>query len=314
MTRAEQPVAEALRAAMARGDRMLARSRPVLAQMVVLHDHSLLAEDIVARVRAMLAALAAELLRRQAEAAGEKAREEFIAVHADELVERLAAQGELVAHLHALAHEWRLAVRLEAGQALDPVLSPLLQELVGHADADLASAAMACLAAQARFAQTQRRMELSLTELPADLFHEVLLAWRTFAGEPASAATAQADERLRQDYEEGAGRLALIARLVTSLDARLPDALQIERAGTALFLTALALRSGQSREQAALSSNPQLAARLVLGLRAAGLRPLNVETQALRIFPDIRLPFDLDSIGTREAAEWLAQGPGYGEG
>lgn len=309
MTRAEQPAAEALRGAMARGDLLAVRSRSVLSQLVVLKDHSLLAEDTIARVSGMLGSLSAELLRRQAEAAGKKTQGEFVALHSDLLVERLAGNGELLAHLQALALEWKLVGELEISLAMDPVVSPLLQGLVGHEDADIASAAMASIAAQARFAQSQRRMSLPLAELPADLFHSILLDWRSFVGEPGSDAVLQAEKRLRAEYDEAATRLSLLSRLTTLFVGASQSSLQIEQAGVALFLSVLSARSGQSREQAALSTNRQLVARLILGLRAAGLRPAEVEEQTLRIFPEVRLPPDLDSIGTREAAEWLSDTP-----
>ena len=306
MSRAELPVAETLRDSLARGDDRLVASRPILAMLVGQRDHSLFAEHIVARVRAMLVSLAGQLLRAQADAIGARSQEEFVAEHRARLVERLTGQPDLLDQIHALAIEWHLATDMEARLTLDPVLSPLLQDLVGNGDPEIASVAMAALSAQARFAQSQRRMEIALAELPADLFHDALVAWRESNDAPGSDVLERAEKRLRDEFDEGNSRLSLFSRLVMALGDTAGAALQVEFAGVGLFLSALAIRSGQPRAMAATSSNPQLIARLILGLRAAGLKPAEVEAQVLRILPDAELVPDLDSIGIREAAQWLA--------
>ncbi|MXP28546.1 hypothetical protein GRI58_06895 [Porphyrobacter algicida] len=306
MSRAELPVADALRGSLARGDDRLMASRPILAMLVGQRDHSLFAEHIVARVRAMLVSIATQLLRAQADAIGESGKDEFVANRRSELVQRLAGQRHLLDQLHALAIEWHLATDLEARLTLDPVLSPLLQDLVGNGDPEIASVAMAALSAQARFAQSQRRMEIALAELPADLFHEALIAWRELSNAPLSDVLERAEKRLRDDFDEGSSRISLFSRLVMALGDMASSALQVEFAGVGLFLSALAIRSGQTREMVTSSTNPQLIARLILGLRAAGLKPTEVEAQVLRILPEAELVPDLDSIGIREAARWLA--------
>jgi hypothetical protein len=312
MAETEWPEGDALRIALARGDRALGRIAPILGHLLSERDQSLFSDAIVARVRGMLLNLAWQVLRVQAEATGQKGREEFAAEQGEALAEHFFVSPMLVAHCHALAMEWRLAAALEEEGTLDPVLSPLMQTLIGHEDTQIASAAMASLAAQARFAQAQRRMELPIAELPGDLLHEALLAWRAFNRNERSDALTRAEGKLRADFDEGAGRLSLLDRVVTTLGSGANAALAVDQAGVALFLSALALRSGQSRDVVTLATNEQQSVRLALCLRAAGLKPQDVEAQLLRIHPN-DLPLQgLEQIGTREAAQLLAQGSTFG--
>lgn len=312
MAETEWPEGDALRIALARGDRALARIGPILGHLLSTRDQSLFNDAIVARVRGMLLHLAWQMLRIQAEATGKKAREEFAAEHGEALAEHFFSSPLLVSHCHALALEWRLASGLEEEGALDPVLSPFMQTLIGSEDTQIASAAMAALAAQARFAQAQRRMELPLAELPGELLHDALLAWRAFNRNERSDALTRAEVKLRADFDEGAGRLSLIDRVVTTLGPDANAALVIDYGGVALFLSALALRSGQSRDIVAMATNEQQAARLALSLRAAGLKPQDVEAQLLSIHPNELPPQGLEQIGTREAAQLLSQSTASG--
>lgn len=305
------PEGEALRVALAQGDQALGRIGPILGHLLSTRDQSLFSDELVARIRSMLTHLAWQVLRIQAEATGVKGREEFAAEHGEPLSEMLFASPPLVAHCHALALEWQLSSRNEADFGLDPVISPLLQSLIGHEDAAIASAAMASLAAQARFAQTQRRMGLPLSELPGDLFHALLLAWRAYNGEDASDALIRAEGRLRADYDEGAGRLSLLERVVTLVGKDATNALVFDQAGVALFLSALALRTGQPRDLVAVSLHESQVARFALGLRAAGLKPQDIEAQILRLHPDRDPPSGLADIGTREALNLLARSAGW---
>lgn len=285
-----------LRAALMRGDRVLARSAPALRHLLTARDPALIGEAVVAHVGGMLADLARQLAEAVQEPGDPNGAEAA-------LLDRLLANDELRAHCHALALEWRLALRLEAELALDPVLAPLIQVLVAEGDAAAGALAMAALAAQARFAQAQRRMQLPLGELPGELFHGVLIALR----ETWPKLAPSADQALRSQYEEGAGRLALLGRLASESGAQAARLLVVEEAGAALWLTALAARSGQTRERiACAAADPQLG-RLLLTLRAAGMAPGEAERQALIVQPDALLPAGLQDIGTREAAQWLAE-------
>ena len=297
------PVEHPLRAALAEGDRLVARSGPALRHMLAAQERSLVSEAVVAQVGGMLADMARQLVDARGSVQGS-------GLARAEIAELLSQSDDLRAHCQALALEWRLALRLEAELALDPVLSPVLQALVGEGGAEAGGLAMAALAAQARFAQAQRRMELPLGELPAELFHDVLQAARENSSPDEDDSASRADASLRSAYDEGVGRLALLARLA---DLDLPTAvhvLDVEEAGVALWLSALAVRSGESREQTACAASDPLLGRLLLTMRAAGLSPAEAERQALRAQPDAMLPRGLQDIGTREAAQWLAEARG----
>ena len=299
----ETPSGDDLRHALLQGDAMLAGIEPILAHLLSAPDHSLFSDEIVARVRGMLADLARQVLRMQAEATGQKGRDAFAERHGEPLAEHFQASRALLSHCHALAIEWQLTERLEAQMGLDPVLSPLMQRLVAASESSVSSTAMAALAAQARFAQAQRRMELPLGELPGDLLHQMLLAWRRYCGETRSDAVQRAETKLRQSYDESKGRLSLFARLVGGQEGA--SALVLEEAGAGLFFTALAARSGQDRELAVLSSHGRQTVRLALGLRAAGLEPRRIDEVLLQIHPGAAPVVGLDAIAPDRARGML---------
>ena len=295
-----------MRRALARADQRLHRATSVLHHLVSAREQALFSDAIVARVRGMLIHLAWQILRVQAEATGEKAREEFAARHGEVLAERFFATPVLISHAHALAVEWELNCDLDERFGLDSVLAPLLQDLIGHADSEIAGAAMAVLTAQTRFVQHQRRMELPLSQLDGECFHAVLAAWRDFAAEEVSDAIVRAENRLKSEHDESAARVTLLTRMVAALGDGAAEALNLSRAGVALFLSALAARTGQERGVVALSTLDGQRVRLALCLRAAGLKPADIDAQLLMIDPGMRQSTELDALGTREAAEWLA--------
>ena len=301
------PGEDTLREALARGDAALARIGPILSHLLATPDHSLFSDEIVARIRGMCHHLAWQVLRAQAEAAGQASREAFAERHGEALAEHFFGNPALLAHCHALAIEWQLTEKLETQYGIDPVLSPLVQELIADEDSSVASAAMASLTAQARFSQSQRRMELPLSELPGDLFHELLIGWRSYSGNLRSDAMIRAEAKLREGFDEGAGRIALLARVVTGMGNKGLRALDIDRAGAALLLSALAARSGQSRVAAVLSTNHRQTARLALGLRAAGLDSADIERQVLRLDPQAEPPRGIANIAAEEARRLLAE-------
>lgn len=295
-----------LRAALASGQQALDRIEPILGHLLSSPDHSLFSDEIVARLRGMLNDLAWQVLRVQAEATGQAGREAFAERHGEALAAHFQQCGAILTHCHSLAVEWQLTERLEAKGGLDPVLSPVLQNFIAHHDPSVASTAMSALAAQARFAQAQRRMELPLAELPGDLFHEVLVSWRTYNGERVSDALTRAEGKMRSNFDESASRLALFARLIASIGGQALDALAPDRAGAGLFFTALAARSGQTRAEAILSSNYRQVPRLALGLRAAGLPASKVDEVLLKLHPQAAPIADLDLVSEAEARRMLA--------
>lgn len=304
-------VEEVLRDELAQGDAVIGTIAPILRHLLANDDHSLFNDEVVARVRGMIDHLARQVLDAVEDAQGAGARhdhgEEIIAQVVSAVVDRAA----LLAHVHAQALEFQLTERLQARISLDPVLSPLLQALIASPDSATAATAMALLAAQARFVQAQRRMQLPLGELPADLFHAVLQALR--ATEVDGEVLAKAEAALRAGYDEGRSRLGLMSRLVMGMGGGATAALAIGHAGVALFLTALSLGAGQDRDLTALAAHEGQLARLALALRAAGVRPEAIEEQFLAIHPDISLPEHFETLGADRAAALLARsfvGPG----
>lgn len=287
------PAEHPLRASLSRGDAARALSTPALLHMLLARDRAFLDEAVVAHVGGMVADLARQLAELGEGSAESRAK----------LAERLLESSELRVHCHALALEWRLALWLEEERALDPVLSPLLQELVQDSSDAVSALAMAALSAQARFAQAQRRMELPLDELPAELYDMAL----RIAAEAIPSWDAASEAGLRAEYDEGIARLALLSRLADEGGTVPAAMLEIDQAGAPLWLSALAARSGQRREQVAFAASASELGRLLLTLRAAGVLPANAERQALVLHPDAVPPPGLHDIGIREAAQWLAE-------
>lgn len=301
------PVEEVLRGELAHGDIVLGTIEPILGHLVVNSANSLFNDQIVAQVRGMATSVAVQLLSAHAQAADEGDPAEFVAARKNDLANDLLTESAFLSHCHALTVEMQLAVQLEQRNAIDLVLSPLLQALISSDDPDTASSAMATLTAQARFIQQQKRMELSISDLPGDLFHAVLLIWRNFAGEGAEAIIAKAELQLRSAYDEAASRLGLLSRLVSGMGNGSLAALSLSHAGVAIFLSALAKHSAQGRDLTTMSTNDRQLGRLALALRAAGLKHRQVEEQFMHIHPDVELPEGFDMLRADRAAEILAE-------
>ena len=303
--RTVESVEQVLRAELGRGDLMIATARPILRHLLATDDHALFSDEVIARVRGMMLNVAGQLLFAQAEAAEARDRAAYAAQRQDGLAQALSEDTAFLAHAHALVLEAQLAERLQARSGIDSVLPPLVQEFAAAKDAATAGLSMAVLAAQARFVQHCRRMELPLGELPGDLFHRALKLLGEHAGEDAPAAEI-AERQLRDGYEEAAGRLGLIARLVMGMGGRAVKALAINHAGLAIFATALAMASRQDRDMAVLSFADRQSARLALALRAAGLKQQEVEEQFLYLHPEVALPDGFETVRSDRAAALLA--------
>lgn len=301
-----QSVEAVLRQDLAHADALLGTIPPILRHLLANDDHSVFSDEIIARVRGMMECLARQLLDALAEAGGESERIDHAPDQIAALVDSLVAHPAFLTHVHVLALEWQLTERLQARLALDPVLSPLLQSLIAAPEGDTAGAAVALLAAQARFAQAQRRMELPLGELPGDLLHGALLALHAAAQGDAGEQAAIAERLIRGRHDPARSRLGLIARLIGGMGGGAVAALSLTHAGVALFLTALALGSRQDRDMAVLATNEGQLARLALALRSAGLKAAAIEEQFLALHPDIALPDGFDTLGADRAAAMLA--------
>ncbi|MEQ1497174.1 MAG: hypothetical protein ABL914_00810 [Novosphingobium sp.] len=304
---------EVLRRELAQGDAQIASIAPILRHLLANDEHSVFGDEIIARVRAMLAHIASQLLDALAEAGEEDDERNHDPVRVESLVEGLAGQGSFLTHAHALALEWQLTERLQARLALDPVVSPLMQALIASTEANVSAGAMSLLAQQARFAQSQRRMQLPLEELPADLFHAALLALRHHGelDDAAQAIAAQAEQVIRGRYDEGRSRLGLITRLVAGMGGGASAALSVTHAGAGIFLTALSMASGQDRDLAVLATNESQVARFALALRASGLKPQSIEEQFVALHPEVELPQGFDQLGADRAAAMLAHSAAY---
>lgn len=300
---ADNAVEAILRDELAREARALAAVVPVLRHLLASDADALVSDAILARVRGMIRDLAAQLVAVEAgrdPATRASLSDDLAAL--DELAARLMADEALLGHCHALAAESLIAGRLQQRHALDPVLCPLLQELIASEDVDIASLAMGALAAQSRFVQSQRRMELPLGELPAELFHALV------AQVQASAPDSAALVRLQVGYDEAATRVGLLARLVASMRRGALAGLALDHAGLALFASTLAVAARVPREDAVLACHQGQGLRLVLMLRSAGLMASPIERQLLMVEPAGRLPRRLAEISLEHAAALVESG------
>ena len=295
-----------LRQSLARGKAVVAKATSVMRSLIDMPEPAVFSDAIVARTRGMVEGMAAQLLARQAETMGPVARDAFVEERVETLAGRLLEREDLVRHCHALAQEWHLTERLDAETGLDPVLSPLLQELIGSENPDQASAAMSAMAAQARYTQQMRRMEYDVSQLPADLFHQALNDWKTYSRAAASDSFAQAEQKLRSEFDEAAGRLSLLERIILSDEQQEQGVLRIEHAGVALFLSGLAAASGQSREMVTVYSLLRDGSCLALALKSGGLSERDVTSIMWRLNPDASPPAAIAGLSTREAREMLS--------
>ncbi|AKH41669.1 hypothetical protein WYH_00613 [Croceibacterium atlanticum] len=303
---AETSVEEALREELRRGDTVLAGTGPVLRHFLSCEDSALFTDEVIARVRGMLFDIADQLLFAVAQAEGTADRTAFLEEHIERLVHRLGLDDELLAHAHAMALEGRLTEDLAERCAIDPVLPPLVQELTASGDETIADLAMRFLAAQARFMQHQRRMELPLGELPGDLFHKALLALK------AAQMTEQdnfrsARKSLRKTFDEALGRRGLVTRLATSLRKHDGAAMRVEMSGLALFATTLAVASDQDRDRTVIALRSASPVRTALAMRMAGLEANEIRAQLATIRPNLALPDMPDEISPELATDMLAQ-------
>ena len=288
-----------LRQALLRGDAVLASVPAVLRHLLVHDDGALFAEDVLARTRGMMA----DLARQIALAAGHGAEPSADPASVEDTVNALIGIPGLLAHLHAHAVEWKVTEALQARLGLDPVLSPLVQALVGSADSETGGAAMRMLAAQARYAQAHRHMRLAIGELPPDLIHAMLSAIGEVDREGRAART------IRATYDESASRLGLLARLATGMGAGAIAALSLAHGGVALFATTMAIACDLPRDACLFAMQEGQATRLALALRAAGLRAAVIEENLLALEPGAGAPFGISGVTPEQAAALLAESP-----
>lgn len=299
----------ALRLDLARGDKVIESIGPVLRHLLASEELSLFADDVIATVRGMIDDIARQLLAAALQGHSDAGRQPD-AAQIESLAQLLIGQAEFLGHVHCVALEAQLSARMEARLGLDPVLSPLLQALVGANTAEVSSAAMALLAAQARFVQNCRRMQLPLGELPGDVLH---VALQTVEELPGSANRELATSTIRAGYDESLSRLGLVSRLVAALGGGIMAALSISHAGVAIFLTALSHAAGQERDAVVLATSETQIARLGLMLSVAGLKSVKIAEQIEALHPDVDLRHSSDAVTPDQAAMLLAR-PAHGVG
>ncbi|MES2492018.1 MAG: hypothetical protein V4579_01905 [Pseudomonadota bacterium] len=280
---AQDPTAAAgealLRAELAEGAVLRSAIGPVLKQLVACIDLTAFSEEVIARTRGQMRSLADQLLRLAVP--GNDIR---TVQHGETaaLAAALLDQPSIVLHCHAMALEARLTERLAGQAALDPVLSTLLRARLADPDAEIAELASAVLAAQARFMQSQRRMDLAPDDLPADVLHAVLITLGDVCGPPADPIMAA----IRARYDEAHIRHGLLARLVLQLGPSWPVALDLAGSGVAIFLTALSFATMRDRAEVLLALGDGQQALLATMLSAAGVERVQIESTMQLIHPD----------------------------
>lgn len=308
--------APALAEELAVADRALAAACGLLPHLVPIARTALLADDILACIRGLINDLARQLADAVEETEAHPAKTAATqALRVEAIASVLAGQGAFLAHFHALALEWRLLEDLRDRHGLDPVLTPLLRELATDDDAGLVALASDLIAAQSRHEDAMRRMAMPLGELPADLHHLAMNALLAAADGDAGAETLarRAEQRLRARHDEALGRDGLLNAILARLGTGAAKALDLRRAGGALFLTALACAAGQSRESVTMLLAEGQGLRCALMLRACGLDVLTSATILAMIHPRLAPMPELAGLSSAEASKLVeASEAGWG--
>ena len=291
-----------LREELARGDRALSGVAPVLTHLLASTGQSLVSDAIVARLRGMLTDIA-----RQLHAASMEPPTSSTNDFLDRFIDHLCGDSAVLSHCYALAMEGHLTERLERRTQIDPVLTPLLQELIASHQPAVGELAMSTMTAQSRFIQSQRRMQLPLRELPAELFHAIVKKWEIHCERSKIPSPKAALQELKREFDEGASRIGLLARLTASMRGGAQAALDLEHAGLALFVSALSAMTRQPRELAVLACHEGQIARLALTLRAAGLNDAQIEREVLVLEPDQRIPVGIGKVSAQQAQALIAR-------
>lgn len=292
-------------------DQAMLHMGPILRHLLQNDDRSIFSDEIIARIKGMLADIARQLVQALGEAAGHADAAAWARDAGPGLAEMLAGSQPLLHHLHMLAVEWQLTEKLQGRLGIDPVLTPLLQNFIASPGPDLAARGMNLLAAQARFGQAVRRMQIPLSELPAQLHEEALAIMQRYViDDPAGeAAAAQAEITLRQRRAVTASRIDLLDHLMTVLGSERVVALQPEHAGVALFLSALGATAGIPRETAVMCTTESQMPRLALSLVAANVGREGVISTFSALHPDIAVPPGIEQLDSARALALLANTP-----
>lgn len=290
-----------LREELARGNRARASVVPVFAHFLDSDGPSLFNDAIIAALRGQLDHLSRQLL---AEPSNDNSSDAARTRQA--LSNRLAGDAVIVDHLYSVALEGLIAKNLEQTCAIDPVLSPLLQELIASDSPAIAEIAMSVLAAQSRFSLNHTRMELPLGDLPFEVFA------RTLEHGEAAAVDANVDvgkaafAKLKSNYDEGTNRIGLLARLTAAMRGGAIAGLDLAHAGLALFASSCASLLSIEREHAVFACHEGQTVRLALMLKAAGLNGEASERQIALLGGTKAVPCGLEAISQAYARDMLA--------
>jgi len=290
-----------LRADLAGDDRALSGVVPVLSHVLTNRGEPMVSDDIIARMRGLIASAAEQLLASK--------EEEASAEEVDSLSTALASNGSIVTHYYALAFEGGLSEDLAERNGLDPVISPLIRELMGSKDNSVAEIATKLMASQARFIEGQKRRQSSIFELPPELLEEVLVTVKTWAKQQIRPLGTQLSADLKEAYDEASTRLGLLTHLIAMLGASGELVCEIETAGFAIFCSALAAQTRQPRELMVLSCQSHQSLRLALALKATGISTESTIRQFEFIGSDVTFPAGFDIWDGESAADMLLGSP-----
>ena len=292
-----------LREELARGNRARASVVPVFAHFLDSEGPSLFNDAIIAVMRGQLEHLTRQLLAATLSDTNSAAPETVVR---QALSNRLAGDATVVDHVYSVALEGLIAKNLEQNCAIDPVLSPLLQELIASDNAAIAEIAMSVLAAQSRFSLNHTRMELPLGELPFEVFVRTVEHGEAAANDADVAVGNEALAKLKSDYDEGTNRIGLLARLTSAMRGGAVAGLDLAHAGLGLFASSCASLLSLEREHAVFACHEGQTVRLALMLKAAGLNGAASERQIALLGGTKAIPGGLEAISQAYARDMLA--------
>lgn len=247
-------------------------------------DPSLFDDELIARTRGLLVHLTAQICGGRPSGSGSA---EHLSAR-DAILRALFDHPAMLSHCHALALEYRLTRRLAEQAEVDPLLPPILQEMIASPNEKTSRLAAAVLAAQTRFLSNMERMQLPLRQLPGELLHDVFAIGRQWLGQPIIADAVE--QAVRTSYDEGATRVALLGRLVDMTEFPNAWGWQLGEAGVALFLAKLAVAAGSNLHEAALLTTQSQIARLALTLRALRCNPGAINRNLYTLHDEVALP------------------------
>lgn len=298
------PVDAILRDEMARSNRALRSLAPVIAQMLDSDGPSLVTDAIVARLRGMMSDIARQLL---AVAVIEGSDAHSTQDAKAQLVASFSSDEPLIDHLYAVALEGVLIEGLEKRASIDPVLSPLMQELIASKNPEVAQLAVAALAAQSRFTRNVGRMTHPIGELPQEILASVLDHLHNLEPKLSKPQIAKAIAKTKGEFDEGLGRIGLLARLCSTMHGGAIAALDLNHSGLALFVSAASSLTRTPRDSVVFACHEGQSVRLALILLAAGLTGERVEAQTSLLGARFALPSQIVGLSAADAVSALRE-------